>query len=91
MVTPEDMAVLRRVTELAQAGGWDSVGGVDRLKAYSFLIDPEFWKGLGKSLGWKKGEWIQRQHAFIDHLAEDGNVVSYFQEVLIPIKKTKKK
>jgi len=103
MVTSEDMAILRRITELALAGGWDSVAskGIDRLKAYFFLIDPEFWKALGKSLGWNIQEkqytdtskststseyitdgWLFQQHALTDHLAEGGDVTSFFEELL---------
>ena len=103
MVTSEDMAVLRRITELALAGGWDPAGGVARLKAYFFLIDPEFWKGLGKSLGWdlqdKQMEdpksptghtrdylisgWLYKQHALMDHIAEGGDVVVFFEKEVL--------
>lgn len=52
---------------------------------------PEFWRALGKGLGWKHfhGEfcechgfvWLERWHSFIDHLASGGEIEDYFKKV----------
>lgn len=91
-----------------------------------YLLDPNFWKCLGKAMGWKEGEikvcvgcgksldekevsawgkhtgkyngremdgcdsdvwhyhrgvWEIEWHKFIDHLAEGGNIVDYFEKL----------
>lgn len=53
----------------------------------SFLLDPEFWKALGKSIGWTYNdhecigctEWIDKWHALIDHVADNKSIESYFE------------
>lgn len=54
------------------------------------MLDPEFWKCLGKSLGW--GDETQQNpfapsyknawHMFIDHLAEGKDPNSFFENLL---------
>jgi hypothetical protein len=55
---------------------------------YKVLLDPLAWQAVGKTRGWEPyapydltageqeyiGEWLERQHAFIDHLA-DGKTI----------------
>ena len=63
---------------------------------YIFL-DPDFWKCLGKAIGWeimyrpyKSGStrnfdaiqgWLYQWHRFIDHLAEGGTAEEFFKEL----------
>lgn len=67
----------------------------DTLTKYDYaltLIDPEFWKCLGKAEGWGempsgdmwqgKNKWIYQWHNFIDHLAEGKDIESYFKKLL---------
>lgn len=54
------------------------------------LLDPEFWKLGGKSEGWGKGltkfgksvVWKRNWHDFIDHLANGGEINSFFEDLL---------
>ena|ERR1035437_10515456 len=55
------------------------------------LIDPEFWQGLGKSLGWtdwadndRGGHirvWLYNWHQFIDYLAEGKGYGDFFKDL----------
>jgi len=46
------------------------------------LLDPEFWKCLGKSEGWTYDEWLYRWHELIDHLAKEKDIDSFFNGIL---------
>ena len=56
------------------------------------LFDPDFWRTLGKALGWTENfkesdgsvynEWIIKWHRFIDHLAEGKEEEEFFKELL---------
>lgn len=61
------------------------------------LLTIEFWKCLGKAEGWTKGwetkdaphpdgsykvGWLHHWHNFIDHLAEEKDVESFFNSLL---------
>ena len=59
------------------------------------LLDPEFWKCLGKNQGWDKGyyhfgdntcdiemsSWQAQWHSFIDHLAEGKSPEDFFNSL----------
>jgi hypothetical protein len=49
---------------------------------YYILLDPEFWKCLGKSEGWTYDEWLYRWHELIDHLAKEKDIDSFFNGIL---------
>lgn len=58
------------------------------------LLDPDFWKCLGKAEGWivempsrysfndEIAEWEHYWHSFIDHLADGGNIDDFFNNLL---------
>lgn len=58
------------------------------------LLDPLFWQALGKAEGWTKVllssaneetwqlEWERNWHDFIDHLIEDKDINTFFEELL---------
>jgi hypothetical protein len=64
------------------------------------LLDPEFWKCLGKSEGWESGCGLPRSELcacrscwmawkyywldFIDHLAQGGTIDEFFEKILKP-------
>ena len=63
--------------------------------AEAILLDPDFWKCLGKALGWegmrgvytdgnrkKTEEWLYHWHRFIDHIAEGKKPDEFFNELL---------
>lgn len=74
--------------------GWNSTEKmtIDEAFENKLLLDPLFWKSLGKSLGWKegeymndtlwKGEWHERWVSFIDHLAEGGTPDDFFKSLI---------
>ncbi len=53
----------------------------------AILLDPQFWQCLGKAMGWQMvREWEGRYwkkywHRFIDHLAENKSIDSFFKEL----------
>ena len=59
-----------------------------------FLLDPLFWQCLGKAEMWRekeleakdgtkyKAEYIYVWHSFIDHIAEGGDIDSFFNQLL---------
>lgn len=73
--------------ELSLPEGWTA----------QILLDPEFWRALGKGLGWDKYEpgepfyipdrhrnsprWKKQWHFLIDHLAEGKDINSFFEEI----------
>ena len=54
------------------------------------LLDPLFWIALGKAEGWDgstwtsqyQDGWLYHWHRFIDHIAEDKDIDSFFEELL---------
>ena len=73
----------------------------DKIKMYGasewrqlLLLDPDFWKCLGKALGWgydfvrdpseiyDQEQWKDEWHRFIDHLASGKSADSFFEELL---------
>ena len=58
----------------------------------SALMDPLFWKALGKSMGWDKAVygygpgmpktyWESEWHQLINHLAAGGTIEDYFKNL----------
>lgn len=62
-----------------------------------YLLDFHFWQALGKGLGWEVADgwggkyahatermphWKHVWHEFIDHLAEDKNINTFFSEII---------
>ena len=52
------------------------------------LLDPSFWKSLGKAMGWGKenanvsiSDWLSHWHCFIDDLAEGKSIEEYFKQL----------
>lgn len=59
------------------------------------LLDPLFWQALGKGLGWRDYDrsynqadqlevervYLKHWHRFIDHLASNGDIDSFFNEL----------
>ena len=66
----------------------------DSLHTDKILLDPLFWKALGKGLGWEKldivtnsaeyREWNGQWHRFIDHLVEGKDIDSFFAGLINP-------
>lgn len=59
--------------------------GVLGLHAFStiqvddFFLDPEFWRALGRTLGWHHERvWQEQWQHFIDHLAQGKTPESFF-------------
>jgi len=59
--------------------------GVLGLHAFStiqvddFFLDPEFWRALGRTLGWQDERvWRGQWQRFIDHLAQGNTPASFF-------------
>jgi hypothetical protein len=53
--------------------------GFHAIHVDDFFLDPEFWRALGRTLGWQdervwKGQW----QCFIDHLAQGNTPESFF-------------
>lgn len=81
--------------EMIEEGNYKKAGELEQWEEYgtvidhmdSFLLDPEFWKALGKSMGWKDSdhecvgctEWIDRWHSLIDYVADNKSIESYFE------------
>ncbi len=67
---------------------WDS--GCEFACVESHFLNPEFWKYLGKALGWPKNHlqdrnaltWLDQWHRFIDCLAEGNSVKRFFTNLL---------
>lgn len=98
---PDTGKNMKDAVKLALAGGWVCTVCVEPEKNYhwyksSILLDPLFWRALGKSLGWEEIEhthmvtkknvvtkmWLSYWHRFIDHLAEGKDAESFFEELL---------
>jgi hypothetical protein len=55
----------------------------------SLLLDPSFWKALGKSMGWDREDtcvemekfWLRKWIELMRHLAEGGTIESYFEKL----------
>jgi hypothetical protein len=57
------------------------------------LLDTDFWRALGRGLGWEKYEdemslnttlrhhYLEQWHRFIDHLATGKSIESFFDEL----------
>jgi hypothetical protein len=44
-----------------------------------FLLDPEFWRALGRTLGWQHERvWRGQWQGFIDHVAQGNTPASFF-------------
>lgn len=103
--------VMKKVIEKAISVGWDdkdyAFGGDCSDECWEFcawkydrkiLLDPNFWKCLGKAEGWEyeidyedgenvyyksnKGDWQFYWHNFIDHLAENKPLEDYFKNLI---------
>jgi len=70
--------------------GWERGG---QYQWRSYLLDPEFWKCLGKAEGWgyltvsrddwtQQPKWLYEWHRLIDHLASRKTVDSFFEELI---------
>ena len=68
----------------------DFNGYIYNISIETFLLDPKFWKCLGKGMGWGMEKyngtneckhWVSYWHKFIDHLADGGSVESYFEKL----------
>lgn len=56
------------------------------------LLDPTFWSALGKAEGWEiigehdtrwtRDQWIKEWHRFIDHIASEGDIDTFFTNLL---------
>lgn len=63
----------------------DSVYQIENYFLFEALLSPQFWKALGKSLGWEENDWgkpvawLYRWHSLIDHLAEGKDIASFFE------------
>ena len=62
----------------------DGDGGFAHLCYDEILLDPEFWRCLGESLGWEEGGWLYHWHRYIDHIAEGRNTEEFFENLLHP-------
>lgn len=64
---------------------------MERVEMAEICLDPLFWQALGRGLGWSheskygNGEmiegWQMEWHLFIDHLASNGDIDSFFNEL----------
>jgi hypothetical protein len=58
---------------------------------HRMFLAPSFWQSLGKALGWREAthivkedtqdDWLYHWHRFIDHLAENKTVESFFESL----------
>lgn len=65
---------------------------LDTYCSHGMLLDPLFWKCLGRTQGWniyicKQGEilpnsWLWYWHNFIDHIADGGTTEDFFRQLL---------
>ncbi len=50
------------------------------------LLDPLFWQALGKVEDWggteEEPKWSENWHDFIDHLANNGDITNFFNNLL---------
>lgn len=90
------MKYLPRAIQDSIKGGYDDehIESIVCNNTYAhYLMDPEFWKCLGKELMWQ-GEWKDKArtamieprwcyefHRFIDHLASGGTYETYFKQM----------
>lgn len=55
-----------------------------------FLLDPLFWKSLGKAMGWgnrvvtSEQESLRIMHTFIDWSWQGGEIEEFFEELSLP-------
>jgi hypothetical protein len=80
------------IKEAVAKGGYDDSRidlGIQCEDAYDhYLLDPIFWRALGRAKGWGTGPlwennkpvpvWKLEWHRFIDHLAEGGYAETFF-------------
>jgi hypothetical protein len=85
-----DMTEVRVSDNKSQVGFSSYDYGLFWLSIGEICIDPLFWQALGKMENWKqdgpvrhgsysKGEWYYRWHRLIDHLAQGGNISTFFE------------
>jgi hypothetical protein len=84
--------VQQAIRDAAEKGGyryrWWKVNDLEHNEGYNGLPlralsehfhDPDFWKALGKARDWQDADaWRWHWHRFIDHLAEEKDVESFF-------------
>ena len=82
---------MQQAIKKAREGGYISINlSPEIFSEGNLLIDPLFWKALGKTEGWNKGvprqisngEWKYQMHCFIDHIISGGSVDSFFNNLL---------
>ncbi len=64
----------------------------DKNRQREAVLDPEFWRCLGKAEGWGQESyfedqwdeeaWKKQMHSFIDHIAEEKSIDSFFKSLL---------
>ena len=47
----------------------------------SVIVDPSFWRALGRSRGWGENEWRSRGHRMIDDLADGRSFEACFERL----------
>ena len=53
--------------------------GFSIIQVNAIFLDPEFWRALGRTLGWHhESEWKGYWQRFIDHLAQGKTPESFF-------------
>lgn len=87
---------MQEAIQLAQEGGWGNWYDLDVYEVSdepSIREDPDFWRCLGKQLGWEQSDkryvysgskrnWITVWHRYINHLAEGKDAESFFISLL---------
>jgi hypothetical protein len=89
---------MKKAIECAIEGGYDEKKRLTALgvlkSIHEMLLDPLFWRSLGKQQGWKsvtiggveqiKGSnnWWSKWHDLIDHIADGKSIDSFFEQLL---------
>lgn len=99
------MTIPTEIIEKAISGGWilptpnfaphpDDSTHIEWDSSAQIVLDPEFWKCLGKSLGWREsvdrnitvyGDWKSNAHKFYDLILDGQPTDKFFQEILTQV------
>jgi len=69
-------------TLAAYVWGISADGGAGHgLPLAAVLLDPSFWRALGRAKGWGESGWRQHWHRLVDDLADDRSVEDFFSRL----------
>ena len=79
---------IHHAKKLAEQNGW--VAPIERMENYHWALDRDFWKALGKGMGWEGDDiyltipmdaYAAYWHRFTDHIAAGDSIESYFEKL----------